>query len=210
MAIICFGYILAKFIFPPLAPMLSFLSRVEGAEGSYADFAGGFFSNPFENLRLNLEMFFTNIILRYFNYSIVSMNGLDPFYISIPEANELAIYFLTLIFVLISLIALWKKLSYIQKYVIIFSLVSIFSMNLVYVVFFGGAVGLLCRYNLIYLPLVIISFMIIVSTYSKEFIEEQKKIIVVLVSILLLTASGKNLSEICGTWLAALPDLKRE
>lgn len=187
---LCFGYVLFKSLFPPLAPMLNILSRAEGPEGTYANFAGGFFDNPVNNFLLNLELFYTNIISRYFNYSIISMKGVDPFYVSIPDANELAIYALAILFVSFFAIALWSKIPLLQRCFISFSLISVLSMNIIYVILFGGAVGLLCRYNLIYLPLIIISFAVIIEGISHYFVnmvsEHKKTIFLFILSIVIL------------------------
>lgn len=185
------GYFaLVKLLFLPLAPMLNFLPRVEGAEGSYADFAAGFFNNPIQNLTMNLQLFYQSFILRYLNYSIITMKNIDPFYISMPEANELAIYSLSIFFIIVFTIAFFDKFENIEKLFISFTLTAVFSMNLLYFSLFGGGLGLTCRYNLIYIPLVIISFFLVTDKfkyYLNDFLEQKKSFIAFFLLGLILT-----------------------
>lgn len=156
-------FIFTKFIFLPLAPMMNFFPEQETPEGTYADFAGGFFHNPPGNLQHHIANFFQSVIFRYYPYIINFSPGNDAYYAAIPAWYELAIYFLTFFYVIVFLFLLWKKLLPIQKIFVLFTIISIGALNLAWMVVAGGGIGLYSRYNLVYVPLLLISSGIILK-----------------------------------------------
>ena len=183
-------FIFTKFIFLPLTPMMNFHPRLEGIEGQYADFAGGFFSNIWGNLAINLDVFFQNVIRRYYPLNAMYYPNNDAFYILLPAWFELGAYFLSYFYIIVFSLLLWNKLSSVQRLFIIFTVISIFFFNIIFICLAGGSYGLVSRYNLIYVPLILVSFGIILwecRNYYTQFVQEHKKgSVFILVSLILL------------------------
>ena len=154
-------FIFTKFVFLPLAPMMNFHTRQEGLEGPYADFAGGFFSDVFGNIKINLIDFYNKVICRYFPINFIIHPEQEKFYTFSPDWHELGIYLLVFFYVVIFSIFLWSKLKSLQKAFILFTVTSITAFNIIFILISTASINLLCRYNLIYLPLLLISFGII-------------------------------------------------
>ncbi len=79
-------------------------------------------------------------------------------YVTSPIWLETGVYFLSLFYVIAFTFFSRSNLSQIQKIFIWFSLISILSFNIVFNVFIETNLGPRCRYNLIYVPLLLMSF----------------------------------------------------
>ncbi len=163
--------VLSKFIFLSLAPMMNFLSRLETPEGAYADFAGGFLSDPFGYIKISLAILYQNFIVNYSIYNVVRENGLDAFYVSIPNVYEYNIYLITIFFISVFLITLWKRINSLGRLYILFTISSIFFMNFFFALIAGGSPGILCRYNIHFVPNLLISFVIILNELKNDFMK---------------------------------------
>ncbi len=166
-------YICQKFVFLPVAPMMNFTPDKE-ARQIYADFLGGFFLDFPENIIINLRIF-GEVIKTYFIYPSPYVEPNSQFFIFIPFIIVTAQYFFILFIALILLFAIWKSLTFIQKLFMIFSLIYIFSFNLIFNCLFSTTYENIWRYNLYYLPLFILvcgviiqSLVIYVITFYKN------------------------------------------
>lgn len=183
-------FVFTKFVFLPLAPMMNFNRRTEAPEGTYADFAGGFFNNVFESININLTSFYNTVILNYFPYNIIYYPAADAFYTAIPACFELAIYFLSFFYLIVFSYFIWTKFNPVQRIFIIFTCASIIVYNAIYIVIVGGGVGLISRYNLIYVPLVMISLGILFHVnhnfFNTVFSKHKKRIFFLILSFIFI------------------------
>jgi hypothetical protein len=157
-------YVLKKFVFLPVAPMMSF-SQEQETNQTYTDFLGGFFNNFSTNLLSNLHYFFTNTLSPYVIYPSLD----KPYY---PELLKLTgyyfflgTYFFLLLFMLIIVISSWKKLSPEVRVFVAFVLTSIISFNLIFNVLFRSNNSNIWRYNVYYLPLYLCALWLIVKSH---------------------------------------------
>lgn len=170
--------IFTKFIFLPMSPMFNFDPKTEAPEGTYADFLGGFLNDTAFNLTDNYRAFYDTVIKSYYPINTIFTPQSDAVFFMIPAWIELAIYYLAVFYVIVFAIMLWKKLAQGQRIFILFSMTSILSFNFIYISIVGGGVGLISRYNLIYVPLIMISLGCLLSAnyeYFKPFLSEHKK-----------------------------------
>ena len=170
-------FIFKKIVFLPLAPMMNFHRRQEELE-IYADFAGGFFRDPIGNMFFNLKGLFDNVILHYLpSFLVLLIPGSEGLYTSTPTWCEFGQYFIVFLFVIIFACLSWKNLFPKQKLFILFTLVSIIIFNIVFSLIADNGVGVRSRYNLIYLPLLLISsgtLLWVNKNYLKPFITDHK------------------------------------
>jgi len=90
--------IFTKFVFLPLAPMMNFDRRTEDLE-IYADFLGGFFHDPINNVIRNLSGSYENVIGHYFPYfPVVLLPTYEGLFSSSPSWCEFGLFNLILIF----------------------------------------------------------------------------------------------------------------
>ena len=170
-------FIFTKIIFLSLGPWLVFdFKQVE--TGTYADYDGGFFSDISGNIIVHLSAFFSRVISHYYPFLTIYPSKAEALYNITPHWFELAIYFLALFYTSIFTFCLWKKFNPIQRIFILFSTSTIVIFNLILIFFIGTSVGGLCRYNMIYVPLLTISFGIVLSVilnYCKPLISQYKR-----------------------------------
>ena len=170
--------IFTKFIFLPMSPMFNFDPKTEAPDGTYADFLGGFLNDIAFNLTDNYRAFYDTVIKSYYPINTIFTPQSDAVFFMIPAWFELAIYYLSIFYVIVFAIMTWNKLKPEQRIFILFSVVSILSFNFIYVSIVGGGVGLISRYNLIYTPLILISVGCLLSSnydYFKPFLTEHRK-----------------------------------
>lgn len=184
------NFIFTKFIFLPLAPMMNFDRKQEIME-IYADFAGGFFRDPIGNALLNFNGFCFNVLFQYFpRFPVFLPQGTEGIYKFSPAWCEFGLFCLVFFYVLVFLFVTWKKLSPIHRMFILFTIVSIFTFNTIFNLIANSSIGVRCRYNLIYVPLLLVSSGILLwfnKEYFKSFYQDYKKgSIFVLVSFLLI------------------------
>ena len=190
--------IFTKFVFLPLAPMMTFHPR-QIQEGTYADFAGGFFHNPINNALLNMKSFFQNVISHFYpSFPVFLYPGEEGYYI--PSANwcELGLFFLVFVYVIIFSFLAWRNLSSLNKVFTLFTVISIVSFNLIFILLATSCVGLCCRYNMIYTPLLLI----LASIHLREFLLKDKiRAYIVILTFLVLVYVPFFISEIkVGEW----------
>ena len=172
-------FVFTKFVFLPLAPWLNFLPSQEGPYGSYADFVGGFFNNIPFNLKEHLNIFFEKAIFHYYPFLVYYfLPTVQTFYPIDQSWFEYGIYFLMLFYVFLFSIFIWKSLSNSQRLFIVLTLTSIIFFTLIFItITVCTGIGLLFRYSLIYLPLLLLSFGIILAKaidYFKSIVNQNK------------------------------------
>ncbi len=152
--------IFTKFIFLPLAPWMDFSLSQQGVYGAYADFDGGFLKDPLNNSINSLKLLWQIITSGYFPSIPVDLDEktITGCYVTSPIWLETGLYFLALFYVIAFTFFSRKKLARIQKLFIWFSLISILSFNIIFNILIETNLGPRCRYNLIYVPLLLISF----------------------------------------------------
>ena len=154
-------FIFTKLIFLPLAPMMNFDRRTE-LLGTYADFAAGFFHDPINNALLNLNGFWTGVIVHYFpSIPTIFIPNNEGFFNTSPGWFEFGLFFVFVFYMTVFFFISFKKLLPLQRLVILFTIVSIFSLNLIFNLIAASCLGVRCRYNLLYLPLLLISIAIL-------------------------------------------------
>lgn len=181
-------FILTKFVFLPLAPWFNVLPKHEVIDGTYADFASGFFSNPLANAVANLKDFCSTLLQGYFpNVPFVFSKELIEGYLVIyPTWLELGLFFLTLFYLVIFLLVFWKRLLPLQRTFILFTIVSILSFNLIISTMTKIILGQLSRYNMSYFPLLLISSSILIRLKLDSFKEGYKVFAFLIVSLLFI------------------------
>ena len=159
-------YVLKKFIFLPVAPMMSF-SQEQEINQTYTDFLGGFFNNFSGNLLSNLHYFFTKTLGAYFIYpSLYNYETYGPELLKLTGYYFfLGIYFFLLLVMLIIVISSWKKLSPEIRVFVAFVLTSIISFNLIFNVLFRSNNSNIWRYNVYYLPLYLCALWLIIKSH---------------------------------------------
>lgn len=186
------SFIFTRFFFLPLAPWMNFLPKHDTVNGTYADFAGGFFNDIFGNLKEHLMLFIDKFIFHYypfFTYFFLAKN--EPFYPIIPYWFELGIYIITFFYITLFSFFIWRSLLSIQKAFISFTVVSILIFNFLYLTITGcTGIGLFYRYNIIYFPLLIISLGIVLWVIFNElapsFLKSKVRVYLLLVSFIIL------------------------
>lgn len=177
-------FIFTKFVFLPLAPMMNFNKRQEDL-GVYADFLGGFFHDPVTNLLINIKSFYGNVVLHYFpSFPVVLISDVEGFYNSSPSWCEFGLFFFFYFCLVSFLFIFWKKLFPIHKIFILYATISIFFFNLIFNLIADTQIGVRCRYNMVYLPLLLISIAIILWIIKENFLlfyREHKKGIMFLI-----------------------------
>ncbi|MBI2996285.1 MAG: glycosyltransferase family 39 protein [Candidatus Melainabacteria bacterium] len=163
-------FIFTKFVFLPLAPMMNFNKRQEDL-GVYADFLGGFFHDPVTNLLINIKSFYGNVVLHYFpSFPVVLISDVEGFYNSSPSWCEFGLFFFFYFCLVSFLFIFWKKLLPIHKIFILYTTSSIFFFNLIFNLIADTQIGVRCRYNMVYLPLLLISIAIVLWTIRSSFL----------------------------------------
>ena len=178
-------FTLSKYLFLPLAPMMNFHLRQEGAEGCYADFMGGFFNNATENIKINLLDFYNNILCRYFPINHFFNPAKEKLYVLSPDWYELGFFYLFLFYAIFALVISWKKFNPLQRMFILFSNVSIVSFNVIFCLISTASVNILCRYNLLYVPLLLISSALgLFVSFKSLFLKQTKSIYILFVLLI--------------------------
>ena len=182
-------FIFTKFIFLPLAPMMNFEKKQEEL-GTYADFLGGFFSDIPGNLTYNLKGFIANVVLKYLpGYSAELPPNNEGFFVATPNWIEFYLFFLFLFYVILFTLIVWKQIFSYQRTFILFSIISIVSFNLIFNLLVNTYTGIRCRFNMIYLPLLLIACAVLFKlalNYIKSFVMEHRIGSILIVLSLLL------------------------
>ncbi len=188
----CVYFIFTKFIFLPLAPWMNVLPKQENIDGLYADFAGGFFNDIIGNLQGNLYIFLGKVVFHYYPFlvSFFLPKG-ESFYPIIPYWFEVGIYFIAFFYVIVISIFLWKTFLPIQRCFVLFTTISAITFNMIYISIAGcTGLGLLYRYNLGYLPLLVISsgiiFYSIFIFFNSLFLKYKIRVYFLLLSFIVL------------------------
>lgn len=183
-----FYFSFTKFVFLPLAPWIDFSRIQQGVDGAYADFDGGFLRDPLNNAISSLKALYLIITRGYFPSIPVDLdkNTITGSYVTSPIWLESGLYFLILFYVIAFLFFFWEKLLPIQKSFILFSVISILVFNVIFNIFIETNLGPRCRYNFIYVPLLLMSVATLIWS-SKDCIkgEYKNKLIFVLISLLI-------------------------
>ena len=164
--------ILAKFVFLPVAPMMTF-ADIQGAQQLYADFLGGAFVNFPENLIKNMKDFFTIIVSPYFIYPTYYSKYAPSLLLSTSNIILVGVYFFILLIVSTLTLASWKKLSPQAKLFVSLTLGTILTFNFIFNFLFTTTFGNIWRYNLYSLPLYLCTLGIVLKTnyeYLKPFV----------------------------------------
>ncbi len=164
-------FIFTKYIFLPLAPMMNFDRKTE-ILGTYADFAGGFFHNPINNAINNFSGFIQNVVIYYFPRFPMLVLGMDTeaMYNFSPAWLEFGLYYLIFIYIVVFLFLSWKELLPVHRAFIVLTITSILILNTIFNLIAGSCIGVRCRYNLLYVPLLLISSGIILWVNRKYFL----------------------------------------
>ncbi len=159
-----------KFIFLPFSPLMNFSSFQEGVYGTYADFDGGFFKSPIHNLISNLGVLYKIITLGYFPkfQTYLDSQTFTGYYLASPVWLESGVFFLTLFYIIGFLFFSRKKLSSVNRIFIVFTVISILAFNLFFNLTVPTSLGPRCRYNLGYVPLLLISSAVLIWA-NKDF-----------------------------------------
>lgn len=181
-------YMLKKFVFLPVTPMMSFTYE-QDLNQTYADFLGGFFNDFSKNFSNNINYFFNNTLAPYFLYP----SGYTQYY---PELHNLTgyfsflgVYFLLLIVISIITFSHWKKLAPEVKIFLAFTVSSVITFNFIFNVFFRSNHSNIWRYNLYYLPIFLISLWLVLKIlygYIKPFVKEHSVAWKLLMTLFLL------------------------
>ncbi|MBI2996284.1 MAG: glycosyltransferase family 39 protein [Candidatus Melainabacteria bacterium] len=162
-------FIFTKCIFLPLAPMMSFHKK-QIDEGIYSDFAGGFFRDPVNIAISNLHSFYTTVIKHYFPMLRLNFYPSGEAFSAIsPTWIEFGMFSLFFFYTGFVLIFRWRKIDLIKKIFILFSLISIVSFNAIFIIMATSGLNLYCRYNLLYLTLLLISFVVLIEDYLVKY-----------------------------------------
>lgn len=182
-------FLFTKFIFLPLAPWIEFNGKQVGIDGAYADFDGGFFRDPINNATASLKALYTIITTGYFPSIPVDLDEktITGCYVTSPIWLETGLYFLILFYVIVFLFFSWKKLLPVQRIFVLFSVISILAFNIIFNILVETNLGPRCRYNFIYVPLLLVSFAVLVWSNQDCLKKEYKNVFLfVLVSLIIL------------------------
>ena len=182
-------FLFAKFVFLPLAPWIDFSRIQQGVDGAYADFDGGFFRDPVNNAIAGLKALYMIITTGYFPSIPVDLDKttITGCFVTSPIWLETGLYFLILFYVIVLLFFLWKKLLPVQRIFILFSVISISAFNIIFNILIETNLGPRCRYNFIYVPLLLISAAVLIWSIRDSFKKEYKNIFLfVLISLIII------------------------
>ncbi len=181
-------YILKKFVFLPVAPMMSFSPALEYSQ-VYADFLGGFLNNFLQNAINNIITFFVYAVAPYFIYPIAYTHPSSQVFVFVPHVIYLAMYFFLTFITIVLTFAYWKKLKPEVKLFVGLTLGTIISFNLIFNFLFSTTYENMWRYNVYSLPLFLCYIAIIFRThfeYAKPFALEHPIVIKVIPSFILI------------------------
>ena len=181
-------FLLKKFVFLPVAPMMNFTKTLE-ANQSYSDFMAGFFHNFPQNLLENLKYFLNYTLGIYFNYPTAYTSQNAQFFVFIPHVIYNGIYFFLFFICIALLFSGWKNLNSLSKLFSIFSAIAIVSFNLIFNVFFSTTYENIWRYNVYYLPLYLCFLAIVFNanfSYKKPFILDHPKVSKLLIALIVV------------------------
>lgn len=181
-------YIVKKFVFYPLSPMMTF-SPIQETRQIYADFLGGYLNNFPEYPLKAITYFFTNILGAYFIYPAPFMNYPGDLLNTPGNFIFLGVY-MFLLFVMIALtFACWKKLSSIQRIFVCFTLGTIVSFNSIFNLLLMSYHSNIWRYNMYYLPIYICCLALLLKvnySYIEPFVLEHLCVSKFLLSLFLI------------------------
>lgn len=169
-----------KIIFLPFSPLMNFSGFQEGVYGVYADFDGGFFKSPINNLISNLGIVYKIISLGYFPkfQTYLDSQTFTGYFLASPVWLEFGVFCLTLFYVIVFLFLSKKKLSLVSKAFIAFTIASILSFNLIFNLIVPTSLGPRCRYNLGYVPILLISMAVLLWVNRDCFNVRSKKVFI--------------------------------
>lgn len=163
-----------KFVFLPVAPMMSFTPAIEFKQ-VYADFLGGFMNDLPQNIANNIFSFFKYAVLPYFVYPMAYTNPSSQVFVFASHVVYLAVYFFVAVVAIILTFTSWKNLSPQSKVFIAMTLGTIISFNLIFNFLFTTTFENMWRYNVYSLPLFLCYVALILHAnykYAKPFIDE--------------------------------------
>ena len=176
-------FLLIKFVFLPLAPMMNFTKKQENL-GTYIDSFGGFFYDPIDNLILNVKGFLKLIVFQYYpKFPLILFEGEEGTYLLTPSWFDFALFWIVFFYVCLFLIFLWKDISAANRIFILFSIFSIIVMNVIFTLLVVTNTGQKCRHNTLYYPLLLISGSLLLRPL---FLKYKRKFSLVLLSVILL------------------------
>ena len=182
-------FLFTKFVFLPLAPWIDFSRIQQGVDGAYADFDGGFFRDPVNNAIAGLKSLYMIITTGYFPSIPVDLDKttITGCFVTSPIWLETGLYFLILFYVIVFLFFLWKKLLPVQRIFILFSVISVLTFNIIFNILIETNLGPRCRYNFIYVPLLLISSAVLIWSIRDSFKKEYKNVFLfVLISLIVV------------------------
>ncbi|MBI3591342.1 MAG: hypothetical protein HY094_08220 [Candidatus Melainabacteria bacterium] len=182
-------YVLMKFVFLPVAPMMNFSPAQENSQ-IYADFLGGFFNNFSVNLLRNIDFFFKAILGPYIIYPTSIDDRTGPYVNYTADILTMTsyyffvgIYFFVFLLMLVLTFALWKNLTSVEKIFISLVVGTIICFNLIFNFLFMTYIYNVWRYNVYSLPLYLCYLGIIAKNifpYKRPFISDHPHVTKVL------------------------------
>lgn len=145
-------YILKKFVFLPVSPMLTF-SDIQGAQQMYADFLGGALADFPNSLITNVKNFFSLIISHYLIYPHYYSQYASKIYLNPSNYVLVGVYFFLLYFMIVLAIASWSRLSPVSRLFFLLTVCTIICFNFIFNFLFTTTYGNIWRYNSYTLPL---------------------------------------------------------
>lgn len=145
-------YLIKKYVFYPVAPMMTF-SQMQEFTQVYAEPLGGYFNNFPGNFYENIKYFFTLILAPYFIYPAGFLKYTGELLNTPGHFVCLGMYVFVFLSGAILAFGLWRKLSSIQRVFVCFSFVTILSFNIVFNFFLMSFHSNIWRYNVYYLPI---------------------------------------------------------
>lgn len=181
-------YALQKYVFLPVAPMLSFSPDKE-INQTYADALAGFFDSFPNSLFNNIYQFLGGIVTPYIIYPCTFHDIHRSTYVHTGSFVLVWIYFFLFLINLILTFASWKKLSVLERIFVLFTVVTILSFNTIFNTLFSTNHGNIWRYNMYTLPLYL-CYLVIISRanfeYKKMFLNDHPKVYRALVILFLI------------------------
>lgn len=181
-------YVLQKFVFLPVAPMMSFSFDKE-LNQIYADFLGGFLNEFPVSLGNNIYYFCKGIIAPYIVYPATFHEIHKSTYIHTGSFVLVWVYFFLFFVHFILTFASWKKLSLLEKLFVLFTIFTILSFNMIFNILFSTNHGNIWRYNMYTLPLYLCYLVTIGRAsfeYKKVFLNDHPKVSKALTVLILL------------------------
>ena len=167
-------YLVKKFVFLPVAPMMTFTPSIEMNQ-TYADFLGGFLSNLPGNLKTNILSFLQYIALPCFIYPTAYTNPASQFFVFIPYVVCVVISFILFLVAIVLTFTGWKKLSPQARLFCSLTIGSVISFNVIFNFLFTTTFENVWRYNIYSLPFFLCYIIVVLRAnydYLKPFVTD--------------------------------------